>query len=277
MKRFIIILTAFYFFPNSVYAECKDVLYEIQYKDVCTKIRTFKSKQLSKKPILLVALHGDTAPWDFSIAQYRFAEHVANENKNVISVGMLRPGYKDSEKRTSDGVQGEGIGDNYDEQRVFQIAKSILLLKEHYQASKVILVGQSGGAATAANLIALYPDLINHAQLIACPCDINHWRKNMLTLTRKPVFEGELDNVSPIDIVGQISDQISITILVGNNDLVTPPALNRKYHSALVKAGKDAKFIMIKGDHEIFLSSEALSEISEVISNYNNTLQRTSR
>ena len=66
---------------------------------------------------------------------------------------MLRPGYTDPIGRTSDGVKGDAIGDNYDEKRVNQVAQAITELKKLYSPSKVILVGYSGGAAITTNLI----------------------------------------------------------------------------------------------------------------------------
>lgn len=255
----------FIFFSHNANANCKDVLNEVLYDSVCTKIKTYKSKVLSDKPILLVALHGDTAPWSFSDEQYSFAKRVANNNANVVAVGMLRPGYIDVDKRQSDGIQGEGVGDNYDKQRVEQISNAIHSLKKQYHAYKVILVGQSGGAATAANLIAYYPNLVDHALLIACPCDIDFWRKSMFELTKKDVFKGNLNKVSPIDMVEQVSNKISITLLAGDKDMITPPHLIRRYQSALLKAKKDVKLRIIEGDHEIFLSKDAVSSALEII------------
>lgn len=256
---------------DSVYGQCNHILNEVFYQGSCTKIRTYKSESMGKKPVLLVSLHGDTAPWNYSFAHYDFAQRVARKNTNLIAIGMLRPGYTDQMKRTSDGIQGQGIGDNYDEPRVNQIAGSIQYLKHYYDAHRIILAGQSGGAAIAANLIALHPGLVDYALLIACPCDINLWRKNMFELTKKTVFETNIDKTSPLDVVDKISDKTTITLLVGNNDLVTPPSLVSKYHTALTKAGKHAELLIIEGDHEIFFNSEALDKVSNVINEFNNT------
>ncbi len=98
----------------------------------------------------------------------------------------------------------------------------------------------------------------------------------MYQLTKKSVFKGHLNKVSPIDIVERISNKTSISIIAGNKDLTTPAALIRKYHSALIKAGKDAKFKMIEGDHGIFLNEDTLDEVYKVIMSDGKKLQRTS-
>src|SRR5262245_4587125 len=58
------------------------------------KIRIFKSDSIKNKPILVVVIHGDSpsGPPDY---QNVFAAKVAASNKNVVAVGLLRPGYTD--------------------------------------------------------------------------------------------------------------------------------------------------------------------------------------
>ena len=74
-------------------------------------------------------MHGDS-PFNNPAYQYRFAKLVASKNSNVILVGMLRPGYTDPLGRTSDGVKGDAIGDNYDKKWVNQVAQAITELKK---------------------------------------------------------------------------------------------------------------------------------------------------
>lgn len=44
------------------------------------------------------------------------AQKLAPQQKNVVAVGNLRPGYADDWGRTSDGCLGDTVGDNYDEE-----------------------------------------------------------------------------------------------------------------------------------------------------------------
>ena len=270
MNRFLAVLTAtmILFVGNLVHAGCKDILNEIFVGNHCTKIRTYKSANITDKPILIVVLHGD-APFHNPGYQYRFAKLVANKNSDVIAVGMLRPGYTDPTGRTSDGVKGDAIGDNYDEKRVNQLAQATKELKKMYSPSKVILAGHSGGAAITANIVSLFPLLIDHAFLVSCPCDVNAWRENMFSLTNKSIFKGNIDTLSPIDLVDRLRKETTISILVGKNDKVAIPILSEKYKKAAIKRGLKVTLTLIERQHDIFLSPDIINAITGIINNYN--------
>ncbi len=249
-------------------AQCDDVIDEISVEKLCTKIKTYRSKRVSTNPILVVALHGDV-PFNNPSYQYHFARQIAEQSDNVIGIGMLRPGYTDHLNRTSDGIRGQTVGDNLDAPRVRQIANAIRQLKVTYGASKVVVAGHSGGAVITAKMIALYPSLVDHAFLVSCPGNINAWRADMYRSTKYPVFDGDLESTSPIDLVSKISDETRITMFVGKDDAITKPYLSHDYESALANAGKNAELRVIEGDHEIFLSSHVTTAVAEAVSDYN--------
>ena len=272
MKRIIFVIPTIIclFLTNSVHAGCEDFLHEIFAGNNCTKIRTFRSGDISDKPILVVALHGDS-PFNNPGYQYRFAELVASKTSNVISVGMLRPGYTDSIGRTSDGAKGDAIGDNYDMERVNQVAQAITELKNMYSPAKIILAGHSGGAAITANLISLFPFLIDHAYIVSCPCDVDAWREDMFSLTHKSIFKGNIKTLSPINLVKHLNKKTIITILVGKDDKVTQPILSVKYKTAAEKEGLKVTLEVIDGQHDIFLSPDIINAITEIVNGYNNS------
>jgi predicted esterase len=257
---------------NLAMAACSHILEEVKVQNVCTKIKTFKSETMTKEPILLIALHGDS-PFNNPSYQYRFASQIANKSENVISVGMLRPGYTDHLKRTSDGIKGNAVGDNYDATRIEQIAKAIQKLKSHHNASKVILSGHSGGAAITAKLIAIYPKLASHAFVVSCPCDINAWRADMYKKSQYAGFDGKLDVSSPTDLVSRVSDETKISIFVGDKDDIAKPYLSKKYEKALRDAGKQVHLAEIHGDHNLFLNKEIIKSIIDVVGDYNKALE----
>ncbi len=257
----------------SAQAQCQNIIDEVLVDKTCTKIRTFKSDNLSKNPILIIALHGDS-PFNNPSYQYKFAKIVAEDSNNLISIGMLRPGYTDEMKRTSDGVKGDAIGDNYDKIRVEQIAKAIQKLKTHYKPKKVILAGHSGGSAITANLISLYPKLVDHAIIVSCPCDVNSWREDMYKLTKKPIFNGALETLSPIKLVKNISKTTKISMFSGKNDVVTKTSLSNEYKLALERLDIDVKLYVIDGEHNIFLNNNVISSTIKIISGYNKTFQK---
>ena len=241
-------------------SDCSNLDKEVWVKGTCTKIETYKSAQLSSSPTLAVVLHGDAPFWNPNV-QYRVAQHLAEQGDDVISIGMLRPGYTDDFNRKSDGVRGETVGDNYDDPRVSQIANSINALKQHYNAKKVVVIGHSGGAAITAKLSGSYPDLVNHAVVISCPCNINAWRKDMLVRNEYELFRGDLDISSPVDLAGKVAVNTKVDLIVGQDDDTTKPYLTKEYYEALKKHGKRTSLQIIEGDHNIFQTKEVISTI----------------
>ena len=254
---------------SSAQAQCQTGMNEVLSNNACTKIRTYKSNDISEKPILLITLHGDS-PFHNPSYHYKLARLVAEKSNNLVAIGMLRPGYTDAEDRVSDGIKGDAIGDNYDQSRVDQIAKAIQQLKAHYKSSKLILAGHSGGSAITANLIALYPGLVDHAFIVSCPCNINAWRKDMYKLTNKSIFDGDLEAISPIELVEHISNRTAVTLFVGKDDVVTNIALSNEYKSALEQAKINTTMHVVDGEHNIFLKGEIVDAITSVVGRYNN-------
>ncbi|MBO6503404.1 MAG: hypothetical protein JJ850_14640 [Kordiimonadaceae bacterium] len=246
---------------------------EIVVESTKTFVQTYQSEGLTHEPILVVALHGDLPNASY---QYEFARIVAENSKNTISVGMLRPGYSDREGRSSDGVMGETVGDNYDATRINQIAAAIQQLAAHYNASEIILAAHSGGAAIAAKLVAVYRDLVDHAVIVSCPCNVTKWRKDMYEMTEFEGFNGPLDVVSPVDLVSDISDKLTISIFVGRSDNVARPYLSQEYLEALRAQGKTAELTLLEGEHNIFLHRQIFISLLDKISEMNGELSAES-
>ncbi|TQV87024.1 alpha/beta hydrolase family protein [Aliikangiella coralliicola] len=245
---------------NSELDQCNDIENEVRVSNICTKIETYKSKKITQSPILVITLHGD-APFGKPSYQYRFAQKIAKNSENVISVGMLRPGYTDDFNRTSDGKRGQSVGDNYDDKSVQQVADAIASLKARYESDKVFLIGHSGGAAIAAKLIALNPLLVNHAFIVSCPCDIKAWRADMYAKSQYDGFKGDLKISSPTDLVSKISNDSQISIYVGDKDEITKPYLSKKYMAELKKFNKKAMLKVIKGNHEILQHRQVIESV----------------
>lgn len=270
--KFILSIFVVLAFSKTAYASCEDVLREVKVDDVCTKISTYKSEHLTDKPILLIALHGDS-PFNNPGYQYVFAKKVAEENNNIIAVGMLRPGYTDNEDRQSSGDRGDAVGDNYDEPRVTQVAGAITRLKALYQPQKIILAGHSGGSAITANLIALYPDLVDHAVIVSCPCNVEKWREDMYALTEEPIFTKRIETLSPVELVDSVPEKIKVSMFIGSRDPVTKKYLSEEYQSLLSERGVSVSLQEVEGEHNIFLNDEVINSVTTLIRNYNEALQ----
>lgn len=210
----------------------------------------------SHKPVLLVVLHGD-----LGTGQDAFAANAAAD-RDVVAVGILRPGYTDAQGNTSDGQKGLTTGDNYNAQNTDAIAAAVNELKRRFTPRKTVLAGHSGGAAIVANILGRHPEIADEALLICCPCDVVAWREHMLRKTQSAGFQGKIDTLSPIDQVTGLSDSVPVTMIVGTNDDVAPPGLSEHYRDAATKLGKRVRLVELAGkNHEIFFDGAVFAEL----------------
>ena len=161
------------------------------------RLRSFVSESISKGPRLAVVIHGDV-PFNEPDYHNLFAAKVAASHRDVVAIGLLRPGYTDPQGNTSDGERGESVGDNWNLTNTKAVAEAISRLDRIWNARKVVVAAHSGGAALAANVLGLYPDLIDHALLVSAVFDVGKWREYMFKRTGEPMFEGKIETVSPI-------------------------------------------------------------------------------
>ncbi|MBQ4880445.1 alpha/beta hydrolase [Pseudoalteromonas luteoviolacea] len=255
-------------YSGAVFASCKNNHEQVNVNGTCTKIQTYKSDKLTKSPILLVSLHGDS-PFSGPSYQYFFASILAKKVDNLVAVGLLRPGYTDAMNQTSDGERGQTTGENYSDDRVKQIAQAISALKARHNADKLIVAGHSGGGAITAKIVAQFPRLIDHAYIVSCPCDINEWRKYISDTRGWRQFKGDIDVSSPVELVKHIPKSTKITLLVGDQDDITKPQLTLNYKNALDKHHIDNELEVIAGGHDIFLFPEVTSHVTNTIQSYN--------
>ncbi len=158
--------------------------------------------------------------------------------------------------------------------KVNQIAHAIEELIKTHSPSKVILAGHSGGAAITANIISLFPLLIDDPFIVSCPCDVNAWRENMFSLTNKSIFKGKIDTLSPIDLVDSLSKKTTISILVEKNDKVAITILSEKYKKAVTKEDLKVTLTLMEGQHDIFLNPDIINAITEIIVGYNKAIKQ---
>ncbi len=226
-------------------------------------IRTYKNDSISATPNLVFVLHGD-APSGNPSSQYILAQSIANSNKNTIGVGILRPGYTDPEGYSSDGMRGLAVGDNYTPDRIKAIAEVILQLKHIYKPAKTILIGNSGGAAIVGDIIALYPELVNSAILISCPCNVPKWRAYMEKgKEASPQWSMAVSSISPDEVADKINDSTQVVIISGEQDSIVPPEYSINYYNLLKNKHKAATLIKIKDEgHKILLHDSVMTPIT---------------
>jgi len=228
------------------------------------KSRVYSSARLTDHPVLVVWLHGDLGPGSES---YEMALHLANLSENVVAAGLLRPGYTDAEDDTSAGLKGRAIGDNYTAAVTDDVNAVIGDLKSRFHPRAVIVMGHSGGAGVAANLLGRFPEDADAAVLVACSCDPEEFMSRFVH--EHPNIPDGLPNpsLSPIDTVSRVSHKTLVRMVVGKEDTVVLVQPSEAYAAALERNGVDVRLVIVPGaDHVDVLRSDAtLQAITEVI------------
>ena len=231
-------------------------------------INAYKNDSLTQKLNLVIIIHGD-APFNKPGYQYRMAKIIAEQNKNTIAIGLLRPGYTDPDNNKSDGKRGLTTGDNYGPEIIQGIAEAVQQLKTIYHSRKTVLVGHSGGSAITADIIGLYPDLVNAAVIISCPCNLTSWRKYMGD--KQPTvsaWHDSVNSISPNLVVEKISKSMQVYVITGEADDVTPTGLSADYDRQLKKEGIKSNLIRIpKEGHEVSFHDIVFTTVSGLLKN----------
>jgi poly(3-hydroxybutyrate) depolymerase len=207
----------------------------------CLVIQTTKAAGPTSTRNLLVYLHGDSSRGGLFDRHFKYFTPLANQH--TVFVGMIRPGYADSRKNASTG-DTMGGGDNYTAHNIDAVANALQALKAKYHARRLVVVGYSGGAATAGVILGRHPDLIDDAVLISCPCDLNirrqDWANNIVRRS-----------ISPHEVAGSVFKTAQVTAITGDADVNTAPEQVTGYIATLQTRGVKARYIEVpKATHE---------------------------
>jgi dipeptidyl aminopeptidase/acylaminoacyl peptidase len=229
--------------------------------DECLVIQTYGEP--AERTSLIVFIHGDgyrPDPADYGPSDYMY--RIAREfgTKGVVAVGLIRPGYFDSNGGHSTG-NSYREWDNYQPDVIATVAAAVKVLKKHYDAENVVLAGHSGGSAISGVIIGKYPGLANAAVLGACPCNVSDWR-----IMRRGNNNWRL-SLSPHDFVDTIDKKTTVVAITGGKDDNTKPVLARDYVTVLKANGIDATFIEVPGigHDEIVRTRDFMNEIYELL------------
>jgi pimeloyl-ACP methyl ester carboxylesterase len=229
------------------------------------KTKVYQSTKLDQSPTLVIVLHGDS-PFAPPSYQYTFARKLAEQNDNVVVAAVLRPGYMDDAHDSSDGTRGKANGDNYTWDVVDAIASVADQLKARYHPGSTVIIGHSGGAAIAADLLGRWPQEVDGALLVSCPCDVEGWRKHMLKQQDNPIWSTPVESISPITMVGDVPRTIHVRLLVGSEDNNTQPEFTQAYAAALKGRGGDVVVTVAPGlKHDILLEPVAFEQAKTLI------------
>jgi pimeloyl-ACP methyl ester carboxylesterase len=219
-------------------------------QDECLLMRRYGS---AEPATMLVWLHGNVSTGGPANSHFRVAQKAATElgPERVLSVALVRPGYPDGSGAHSSGSDNGRI-DNWTQSVVAEVGAVIARLKDRFRPRAVILVGHSGGAAIAASLLGMKPDLATAAILIGCPCDMLAWRVGR----RGPQWSSE----DPMRWVASVPARTRVIALTGSRDDTTRPALAADYVARLNARGIDAEFRLVAdAGHIDILGSPAIT------------------
>ena len=248
------------------------------------KAEAFSSTQLSEHPLLLIVLHGDLFDPTPSY-QYAFAQLVTQganapalpENtrasianwrpiQDVVAVGILRPGYTDNRGDRSDGDMGNASLDNFTPEVVDAIGGAVNQLKERFGARYVVLVGHSGGAAIAANILGRHPESANAALLVACACDPDAARARTRQTRGSPIWQGPTRSLQPLTLVPNVRGDAIIRVIVGEEDDMGLREDSLRYSHALRERGVNAQITIAPSlGHNILLTAPVLAGVAELL------------
>ena len=224
-----------------------DGVTQVNGQEECLVIQTTTSTQMggnaSGKPDkkaksarkLLVYLHGDSSRGGQFDRHFKHFTPLASAD--TVFVGMIRPGYADAKKNASTGDRMGG-GDNYTAHNVDAVAHALQTLKTQYAARRLVVVGYSGGAATAGVILGRHPELIDDAVLIACPCDLAIRRQGKSNQNRR--------SISPSEVADRVFKTVHVTAITGDKDVNTAPDQVTGYIETLQKRGVKAQYLQVK-------------------------------
>lgn len=206
----------------------------------------------STNPTLIVFIHGDGSRGGPS--DYMFKNARSYGTDNVVSIGLIRPGYFDSDGHYSSG-NSYRENDIYRVDVIDSITNAVKSLKKHYKAKRIVLVGHSGGAAISGIILGRSPGLIDTVVLAACPCDVPRWRE------MRRGYNTWTQSLSPHDFAKDIPNDARIIALTGEYDDNTRTVLAHDYVGSLRTRGIDATYIEVsKIGHNSILRTDAFAD-----------------
>lgn len=226
--------------------------------------RMWASAKLSASPRLVIVLHGDLAgPRDDY--QYAFAKSAADHLDDAVVIAALRPGYEDAHGARSTGDHGLATGDNYTPEVVRNLRVFITSERTAFHARSATLVGHSGGAALAADLVEDGPAIASRLLLVSCPCDLRAWRRHMFFRQFNPAWLLPVRSLSPVEGARRLPPDLRVRIVVGDGDLVAPPRLSAAFAMAARAAGLHPVFVALPGaGHNLLLDLRVMQQLERL-------------
>lgn len=211
----------------------------------CFAIATVLPAKAVPSPVLRVYLHGDNTrlrkrgyPSD---SMYRYA---ARTPAGTVSVAMLRPEHFDSEGRqSSNKTSGRRNWETAED--IDEIAAAVRRLRKHHSASRVVMIGHSGGCGIAAVMLGRHPGTLDAALLAACACD-------KVARSRYRNRRVRPQDLNPMDYVDKIPENARIIAVTGSRDEDNPASMCQPYVARLKERGVSVRLDLVEGAKHSF-------------------------
>ncbi|HVJ03267.1 MAG TPA: hypothetical protein VM662_13875 [Sphingomonas sp.] len=159
-------------------------------------------------------------------------------------------------------LTGDGLDpalEGYGTRAVAAVGESITALRRRYPRARIVVVGDAGGAALAANLAGVQPHLVDGIVLVACPCALPEWRAHIQSQAGA-LSAATSAGLDPLKTAGGISPALRAAVLVGADDPVTPVKFSRAYAEALTLRGIATDYRIVPGKgHQLLEDPEVLA------------------
>ena len=232
----------------------EDLVNRVSAAGECLVIDVYKSPKADENPVLLVYVHGDGLRTKGARYFQRFFDGMPDiGEKNLILVLLTRPGYSNG-RGSSTGQHYYYEGDAYRPRIVASVTRAIIKLKNHYRASKLVVLGHSGGSAILGSGLGTHSDFVpDVAILAACNCNVPAWvaHRNFRSwgthLTR-----------SPHVLADKVPHKVKVLAITGGADSNAIPSLAKEYIELLkVNRHPNANFVIVSGEgHDGVIESE---------------------
>ena len=236
--------------------EClhEDFINRVSAAGECIAIDVYTSPKLDTRPTLLVYVHGDGLRTKGARYFPRFFDGMPDINeRNLVFVLLTRPGYSNGRERST-GNHYYNEGDAYRPHIVATVTLVINKLAQHYDASKLVVLGHSGGSAILGSGLGAHSDFVpDVALLAACNCNVQAWSKHR---EHRDWYRGR--TLSPHELVERVSPKVKVLVVSGGSDSNSLPQFGREYANLLNKNGHpNVRYIEIDGEgHESVIRSK---------------------
>lgn len=195
--------------------------------------------------VLVVMIHGDGT----GLLEQRHLDSWSRVGRRIETadrraVLLIRPGYRTPAGNSSGWANPRD--DDYTAGNIARVAGALTTLRRTLKPRHVVVVGHSGGAATAALVLGRHPGVVDAALLLGCPCDVPPWRAHR-NGQRGGTDRPWTNSLNPLAFVVGIPPGTPVIAATGADDDNTLPHFARRWADQAAARGVRATFEDVPG------------------------------